>query len=167
MYSNLLWLDHAVTPDRTFRKTDNQDGTITLTPAGRVIQQGTNMSAANFNNMEMGISDVDLAAHLLVMLTRDILRKTETLISETTVEEKTVILKNTAKYPFNSSEQSVSLQKNRITKNYIVDVEIVSANGNIGEIVITDKTLNGFKVAYTGSATEAKFNLKIIGGIIV
>lgn len=53
MYSNLQWLDHAVTPDRTFTMKANADGTVTLTPAGTVIQQGTNMSAANFNNIEM------------------------------------------------------------------------------------------------------------------
>lgn len=165
MYNNLMWLDHAVTPDRTFTMKNNPDGTVTLTPAGRVIQQGTNMSAANFNNMEMGISDCDLATHLLVLFARDLATKAATLISDTTVEEKAVTLKNTVKYPFNNSEQSVSLLKIRLTKNYIVDVEIASANGNVGEVVITGKTLNGFKVAFTGSATEVKVNLKITGGI--
>lgn len=173
MYKNLLWLDHAVTPDRTFKMTNNSDGTVTLTPAGRVIQQGTNMSAANFNNIEMGVSDVDLAGHLLVLIVRDLCRRTGvteddfvSVLNEVTAEEKSITLKNTAKYPFNNSVQSVSLTKNRATKNYTVEAEVVSKNGNVGEIVITDKTLNGFKVEHTGSATEVKINLKIRGGII-
>ena len=72
MYSNLQWLGHAVTPDRTFKMQTNSDGTVTLTPAGKVIQQGTNMSAANFNNMEMGLTDHDLAVKIFIMALRQI-----------------------------------------------------------------------------------------------
>ena len=52
MYSVLFWKDHAVTPDKTFTVRENGDGTITLIPAGKIIQQGTNMSAFNFNNID-------------------------------------------------------------------------------------------------------------------
>ena len=76
MYSNLQWLDHAVTPDRTFKMQTNSDGTVTLTPAGKVIQQGTNMSAANFNNMEMGLTDHDLAVKIFIMALRQIESRT-------------------------------------------------------------------------------------------
>jgi len=177
MYSNLTWLDHAVTPDRTFTITDNGDGTVTLTPYGTVIQQGTNMSAANFNNMEMGITDVDLAVHILALLCRDLDSRESVseddieeikanILAEITPEEKTITLTNSAAYPFNNSAVSVSLSTNRATKNYTVEAEVADADGNVGEIEITDKTLNGFKVAFTGSAATATINLKIRGGIL-
>lgn len=173
MYANLLWLDHAVTPDRTFKMKQNGDGTVTLTPAGEVIQQGTNMSAANFNNIEMGITDHDLAMHILTILVRS-LGDRETvsendiadLNTNLQVEEKTVNLTNTAKYPFNSSTASVSMAKARKTKNYFVEAEVTAADGNVGELVVTDKTLNGFKIAFTGSAKNVTVKIKIRGGIL-
>lgn len=173
MYANLLWLDHAVTPDRTFNMKQNGNGTVTLTPAGEVVQQGTNMSAANFNNIEMGITDHDLAMHILTILVRS-LDDRETvseqdiadLNTHLKVEEKTVNLTNTAKYPFNSSTASVSMAKARKTKNYLVEAEVTAADGNVGEILISDKTLNGFKIAFTGSAKNVTVNIKIRGGIL-
>ena len=54
MFEFLLWKDHAVSPSNTYKLTKNGDDTYTLTPVGKVIQQGTNMSAANFNRMEVG-----------------------------------------------------------------------------------------------------------------
>ena len=55
-YEKTQWLDHvAEYPDR-FKETANPDGTVTLIPhEGEVIQQGTPMSATNFNKMEEGI----------------------------------------------------------------------------------------------------------------
>lgn len=173
MYANLLWLDHAVTPDRTFNMKQNGNGTVTLTPAGEVVQQGTNMSAANFNNIEMGITDHDLAMHILIILVRSLAdRETVSekdiadLNTHLQVEEKTVNLTNTAKYPFNSSVTSVSMAKARKTKNYLVEAEVTAADGNVGELVITDRTLNGFKIAFTGSAKNVTVNIKIRGGIL-
>lgn len=129
MYSNLQWLDHAVTPDRTFKMQTNSDGTVTLTPAGKVIQQGTNMSAANFNNMEMGLTDHDLAVKICIMALRQIESRTTDseadidelaadILAEVTPEEQTVTLTNGARYPFNSSSKSVSLKANRKTKSF-------------------------------------------------
>lgn len=177
MYANLQWLDHAVTPDRTFTMKTNADGTVTLTPAGTVIQQGTNMSAANFNNMEMGITDHDLAMEILTLLVRNLAdRATDSegniedvaadLLAEVTPETKTVSLKNSANYPFNGSVTNVTLTKSRSTLNYTVEAEATAADGSVGEIVITDKQKNGFKVAFTGSATAVTVQLKIRGGIL-
>lgn len=177
MYSNLQWLDHAVTPDRTFKMQTNSDGTVTLTPAGKVIQQGTNMSAANFNNMEMGLTDHDLAVKICIMALRQIESRTTDseadidelaadILAEVTPEEQTVTLTNGARYPFNSSSKSVSLKANRKTKNYTVEYEVSSSDGNVGEIVVCSKALNGFSMAFTGSAKTVTVKLKIRGGII-
>lgn len=178
MYSNLQWLDHAVTPDRTFTLKENADGTVTLTPAGTIIQQGTNMSAANFNNIEMGITDHDLAMEILVLLARNLadratksesdIANTDTLLlAEVTPEIKTLTLSNTAKYPFNSSIANVSMSQSRNSLNYTVEAVATASDGNVGEIVISDKQKNGFKIAFTGSATSVTVSIKIRGGILV
>ncbi len=67
MYNKLLWKDHFATPSSTFRIQENGDGTITLIPAGEVIQQGTPINAANLNNIEDGILDGHLAQRLLYL----------------------------------------------------------------------------------------------------
>ena len=50
----------------------------------------------------------------------------------------------------------------------VVDVdsgEVIQAHaGNVGEIQIYDKQLNGFKVKYDGSAESATLILRIKGG---
>ena len=71
-----------------------------------------------------------------------------------------------ARYPFNGSSKSVSLKANRKTKNYTVEYEVSSSDGNVGEIVVGSKALNGFSMAFTGSAKTVTVKLKIRGGII-
>lgn len=177
MYSILIWKDHSINPNNTYNITENPDGTITLAPAGTVIQQGTNMSATNFNNMEYGIADADLATRILTVAIRDAddrLTVNATDISaavaeykkEFAVEEKTVNLTNTAAYPFNNSVKSVSMTSARKNKNYFIEYEVTAKNGNVGEVEISDKQLNGFKVAFTGSAKSVTLKLFIKGGTI-
>ena len=48
---------------------------------------------------------------------------------------------------------------------YTVTAEILSYNGLPGDVSIYDKQLNGFKVAFTGSATTVQIALIIKGGI--
>jgi hypothetical protein len=36
--------------------------------------------------------------------------------------------------------------------------------GEVGDIVFSDKMLNGFKVAYTGSATSVRLKIYVQGG---
>lgn len=177
MYANLTWLDHAVTPDRTFTMTTNPDGTVTLTPAGTVVQQGTNMSAANFNNIELGLTDHDLAVQILLMLVRnladradlndeDVTALADDLITEVTTEEISVTLTNTGAYPYNNSAKSVSFGATRKTTNWTCEATVTANDGNVGEIEITNKKANGLTVAFTGSATSVTVTLKIKGGII-
>lgn len=175
MYPQTRWLDHSVTPARTFTLVDNGDGTVTLTPYGTVLQQGTNMNAENFNNMEFGIQDDDLGTRLLLLTVRrdgdrltkaesDITANAAAVLAEVTVEEKTVTLTNSARYPFNNSLQTVSLAAARASKNYTVEVEVTANTGNVGEVVVSDKQLNGFKLEHTGSATSVTVKCKIRGG---
>lgn len=61
------WKDHVVERPRTFSEASNSDGTKTLTPApGEVKQQGTPMSATNFNTMEEAIQHISNAYDMMV-----------------------------------------------------------------------------------------------------
>ena len=161
-YKILVWKDHAVTPGNTYTVTENSDGTITLTPAGKVVQQGTNMSAVNFNNMEMGIFAANMTAAEAMQLIRLVKEKTEAL--EGLVIETT--LTNSKKYPFNDSVKTIALgsENVRYNKDYTVICEAQAADGFVGDINITDKMLNGFKIAYTGSASSVNIKCYVQGG---
>ena len=141
MYRNTQWIDEVKDQDTE-----------------EVIQEGTPQSAGNFNNMEHGISDAHLAAALLIIqsgLTAD----------QVATEEKTVTLTNTQRYPFNSSTQTIALSTVRNFADYTVEAEIADHEGNVGEVRIFDRMLNGFKVAYDGSAKSATIKLRIKGGM--
>ena len=125
--------------------------------SGEVIQAGTDQSAAHFNNMESGITDASVAAAMLLIAAGE-------LQSQTEIERHVVELKNTASYPFNNSTKTVSLAITRDNTDYTVDVDIQAHTGNVGEIQIYDKQLNGFKVKYDGSAESATLILRIKGG---
>lgn len=141
MYKNTKWLDEIVDAD-----------------TGEKLQDGTDQSALNFNNAEAGISDATAAAQLMLIMTGQTL-------DELAVEERRVTLTNTQKYPFNNSQQTISLNKMRNALTYSVEVEIESSAGEVGDIAISAKQLNGFKIKYDGSATTASLILRIKGGM--
>ena len=145
MYNQTHWLDKVVDPDTQV-----------------VIQPGTPQSAGNFNNMENGIQDASVAAALMMLFAKE---NEHRLDNEAAVEEHTVTLTNTETYPFNNSKTSVSLTTVRANKTYIVDAEITAHTGDVGNIRITDKLLNGFKVEFDGSATSVTVILRIKGGL--
>ena len=141
MYKNTKWLDEIVDAD-----------------TGEKLQDGTDQSALNFNNAEAGISDATAAAQLMLIMTGQTL-------DELAVEERRLTLTNTRKYPFNNSQQTLSLNKMRNALTYSVEVEIESSAGEVGDIAISAKQLNGFKIKYDGSATTASLILRIKGGM--
>lgn len=51
MYHNTKWLDRVVDAE-----------------SGELIQEGTDQSAANFNNMENGITDANIALSLFMLV---------------------------------------------------------------------------------------------------
>ena len=126
-------------------------------------QEGTPQSAGNFNNMENGIQDVSVAAAQMMIFAKEIEHQ---LANEAAVEEHTITLTNNQKYPFNNSKTTVNLTNVRANKTYVVDVEITAhSGGEVGDIKITDKLLNGFKVEFDGSATSVTVTLRIKGGL--
>lgn len=158
MYLRTWWKDHIVNPPNRWKHTRVDDSTFDVQRAGEVMQEGTNQDASHFNNLEEGVSDASVATALLIAQMGQV-------AAETTAEKHTVTLKNTAAYPFNNSAQSVALTATRGTEDYDVVAEVQSGTGNVGDIHITDKKVNGFKVAFDGSAKEAVVKLRITGGM--
>ena len=65
MYAKTVWLDHVTDKPGLYVIIDNKDGTWTITPAGKVMQQGTPQDQAHFNNIENGVWDIYAAATLI------------------------------------------------------------------------------------------------------
>ena len=56
MYQKTDWRDHVTDKPGLYIITDNKDGTWTITPAGKVMQQGTPQDQEHFNNIENGVN---------------------------------------------------------------------------------------------------------------
>lgn len=108
--------------------------------------------------------DKDTAMQLLTNAFRQHQWKNEddALVCET----GTVTLTNSNAFPFNNSQQTVALAKTQKNTKYAIVAQIKSAVGNPGEVVASDKQVNGFKLAYTGSGSSAVVEYIVIGGII-
>lgn len=141
MYRRTFWLDKVVDAD-----------------TGEQIQEGTDQSAGHFNNAEHGISDVNLAAALILI-------SSSLTAEQVATEERTITLTNSQSYPFNDSTQTIALATARNFTDYTVEAEITDHDGNVGDVRIFDRMLNGFKVAYDGSAKSATIKLRIKGGM--
>lgn len=172
MYTCTFWKDQVDEhPDR-YRLVENPDGTVQLQEAfGEEIQQGTPQSATHFNQIEMGITDSHLASAIFLQyflqFERETKKNDQNYAAEFLNEVQTITLDNTQRWPFNNSQKTIALQKVRKTMNYDVVCEVTSAQGNVGDIVVTDKQLNGFKLAFDGSATRVTMKVRIKGGMLV
>jgi hypothetical protein len=141
MYRRTFWLDKVVDAD-----------------TGEQIQEGTDQSAGHFNNAEHGISDVNLAAALILI-------SSSLTAEQVATEERTITLTNSQSYPFNDSTQTIALATARNFTDYTVEAEVLDHSGNVGDVRIFDRMLNGFKIAYDGSAKSATIKLRIKGGM--
>lgn len=162
MYKPKLWQDHVTEFENRYTESRNDDGTITHTPVeGEVIQQGTPQNAQNFNHMEDGISNAGELAALMAVEAIHQQQETRDIAGET----MEVTMTNTLEYPFNNSVKTVSLPQTRNHVDYTVAAEVVEYSGGFpGEIVISAKLINGFKVAFTGSAKSVTVKLYVKGG---
>ena len=177
MYNQTDWKDHVTQYPNRRKITDNGDGTQTVEKAqGTIIQQGTAQSATNFNNAEGGIQDATLAAQITAWGNLQQQRMNDAHMeeidasfdAEVTGETKTVTLTNSAAYPFNSSSDNpttVALTTTRKNLYYTVEATVTAHTGEVGNISITDKALNGFKVSFDGSGTSVTLTLRIKGGM--
>ncbi len=171
MYSRTYWVDHALSETNKFTITQVSGNVHTIVPYGTVMQQGVPQDANHFNNMEEALSAHEIALGLhsnALMQHMDEIKKNAALAEVVdklhTVETGTVTLTNSAKFPFNNSQKTVALAAQRNTPAYVVITEVKSFVGNVGEIVVSDILANGFKLAFTGSATSVTVEYKILGG---
>ena len=173
MYRQTRWEDRVTEYEDRYRETQNPDGTFTHTEVpGEIIQEGTPQNQTNFNNMENGIQDATMAAQILAWANFHQQRHNdehEAIVeSEIHGELHEITLKNTATLPFNSTADSpvtVALAKTRKTLFYSVEAEVTANSGLVGDIIISDKALNGFKIAYTGSGSSVTLAVRIKGGM--
>ncbi len=128
---------------------------------GVTIQEGTPISQKNMNNIEVRVEGSEYALLNLMQYQRQNSRS----IANVEGEVIPASLTNTKTYPFNNSDKLITLTKVRDNLDYTVFVEVVSKVGELGEIKVFDKQLNGFKVKYTGSATSVELKLYVRGGL--
>ena len=79
-------------------------------------------------------------------------------------EEGTKTLTNSRKFPFNDSKETIALVNRQPNTRYTVIAEIPASAGNIGDIRISDKAVNGFKMEFTGGAKSCAVKFYVIGG---
>ena len=79
-------------------------------------------------------------------------------------ETGTVTLTNNKPFLFNNSSATVALAHTQPDTNYAVIANILSSNGNAGEIEVSAKLVNGFTIGFTGSATSVSVEYLVIGG---
>ena len=85
---------------------------------------------------------------------------------EVAAEVKEVTLKNGSKWPFGINEVSVGLAKTRKNANYGVDVYVKSYNGGrLGDVTVSGKLTNGFKLKHDGSAQTVVVVVRVTGGM--
>ena len=158
MYDWTQWLDHVTSPSNVFRIEDIGGGLYQITLAGTVMQQGTPQDQTHFNNLETGVVDAHTAAALLLNFARQIGWSNDDILSwlgkVNTVYAGTTTLTNSQDFPFNDSKDSVSIGATLDNTNYEVQTKVTAFSGCVGEIEVSDKLVNGFKLAFTGSAAS-------------
>lgn len=166
MYGRVIWQDEVDQYEDRFNETSNPDGSITHTKVrGEVLVEGTPQDAAHWNNMEDGIMDAHVAHDLLLNAHRQSLWRIQALEKATAQETGSVTLTNTQAFPFNNSIVTVPLTVTRDNLNYIVEViKVEPTGGPAGEIDVSERQTNGFKMAFTGSASSVKVTYAVIGG---
>lgn len=128
---------------------------------GDIMQEGTLHDEVNMNRMEGGILESHLLATML--LQQGIQQKQ--ILADLEGEIEQVALTNSETFPFNNSIKTIALQKQRDNLNYRVITEVISADGEVGNVIVTDKQLNGFKIAFTGSAKNVTIKYYVQGGM--
>lgn len=84
----------------------------------------------------------------------------------TTKEWDTVTLTNSKEYPFNDSRVTVSLSTTRDNLYYDVETVVTAYSGGLpGNVTVTDKQLNGFKLGFDGSASSVTVTYRVKEGM--
>lgn len=122
------------------------------------IQEGTDMNAANFNNLEAGTMEAAALSAMVAAHRRycnDMALNAETIVVEATLTGS-------------GTNHSVALPaaKTRNKTTYNVMAEVKSATGgSAGDIIPVTKQANGFTVKYNGAASSITVRFLVSGGM--
>lgn len=125
------------------------------------IQEGTPVDEQNLNNLETGVNGANLSAEFLTEVIKHNQDRLENLAGE--IIEVT-LTNSSGEAWFGSTAKTVALPTSRDSFDYTVAVEVGTPVDNIGDIIVYDKQVNGFKVKYTGSALSVSLKLYVQGG---
>lgn len=163
-YSNLLavYVDEDRDDDGNLLGFEllGSDSTKTAIVLGRFADE----QSAEKTNLETGVLSANITA-------LEAARSAKLAIDKLSALEGfilTATLNNTQKYPFNNSKKTIALSgsNTRYNKNYTIIAEVENFSGGcVGEIAVSDKLLNGFKIAYTGSAKSVDLKIYVQGGV--
>lgn len=128
---------------------------------GNILQEGTLHDEVNMNRMEDGILENNLMATMMMQQTMNQKR----ILGDLEGEIGEITLTNSDAFPFNNSIKTIALAKPRDNMDYRITAEVVSTNGNVGHVRVSDKQLNGFKIEFTGSATSITVKYYVQGGM--
>ncbi|MDO4620046.1 MAG: hypothetical protein Q4B09_05420 [Lachnospiraceae bacterium] len=82
-YTRINWKDHIVERPKTYDVTHNEDDTVTLAESnGHVHQQGTPLSANNFNKMDEALQHISIAFDMYVTQTQAQIRSLQSEIED-------------------------------------------------------------------------------------
>ena len=122
------------------------------------IQEGTDLNAANFNNLEAGTMEAAALAAMNAAHRRycnDMALNAETVVVEATL---------TGSGTTNSVEIPADKMRNMTTYNIVAEVKSVTG-GNAGDIIPVTKQANGFTVKYNGTASSIVVRFHVSGGM--
>lgn len=126
------------------------------------VQEGTDMNAANFNNLEAGAMEANAMAAMMAAYRRYAVDEAE--------NAKVVAIAATLTPSGTAVSVDIPLASTRRHTTYEVVAEITSITGEsgatAGDIVISDKQANGFKAKFNGTATSVGVRFKVSGGMI-
>lgn len=135
MYKRTIWQDHV-------------EG----------IQDGTDLNAANFNNLEAGVMETAALAALNAASSRysdDMAKNAEVITIEATLTGSNT--NNTVEIPEKAT-------RNMTTYNVVSEIKSVTG-GTAGDIIVGTKQVNSFSVRYSGTASSIVVIFHVSGGM--
>ncbi len=141
MYNKTNWQDHVVDQN------------------GQVIQEGTPLSAKNLNNIEQGVFISNALNAVMAQFNR--------LLLDRINENEVVTITDTITGA--DTDKSVVIPSNKLrnrTTYNVTPVIVSTTGGTAGDIIVSAKQANGFKVKYTGTATSITVALYVQGGML-
>lgn len=142
------------------------------------IQAGTGAYAPadDFNELQEDVEELTIQAaanelairQIVASLLQDERQIAKLVTAASATETGAITLTNSKAYPFNNSKVTVAITNTRENLFYDVETEVTAYSGGLpGEVIVSDKQLNGFKLAFDGSAKSVTVAYKIKEGMTV